>query len=137
MIGTNRERVREIRASSTTWSWLSLTFYLVSNTIYLVSNCPVGGYCRIHRLHLSRGVRPHSSKCPWHDNKQSHGEIPVMLELWGIRSTPSLLSLPVPLCPGVVEPDRVLPMGQIELRCVLMLNGIVWNRTVLTIVCLC
>ena len=29
-----------------------------------------------------------------------------MLELWGMRSTPSLPSLPGPLCPGVVAPDK-------------------------------
>ena len=52
-----------------------------------------------------------------------------MLELWGIRSTPSLPLLPGPLRPGVVVPDRVLSMGQIELKCVLMLNWITWNRT--------
>ena len=39
-----------------------------------------------------------------------------MLELWGISSTPSLPSLPGPLWPGVVAPDEVLSMGQIELR---------------------
>ena len=38
----------------------------------------------------------------------------VMLELWRIRSTPSFLSLQGPLCSGVVAPDRVLSMGQIE-----------------------
>ena len=38
-----------------------------------------------------------------------------MLELWELQSTPSLSSLPVPLWPGVVAPDRVLSMGQIEL----------------------
>ena len=31
---------------------------------------------------------------------------------------------------GVIATDRVLSMGQIELNCVLMLNWIVWNRTV-------
>ena len=36
-----------------------------------------------------------------------------MLELWGIRSTSSLLSLPDPLWFGVVAPDWVLSMGQI------------------------
>ena len=39
-----------------------------------------------------------------------------MLEFWGMWSTPSLLSLPGPLWPGVVAPDRVLSMGQIELN---------------------
>ena len=36
-----------------------------------------------------------------------------------------------PLRPGVVAPDRVLSMGQIELKCVLMLNLIAAKRTVL------
>ena len=39
-----------------------------------------------------------------------------MLELWGMRSTPSLPSLRSPLWPEVVAPDRVLSMGQIELN---------------------
>ena len=39
-----------------------------------------------------------------------------MLELWGMRNIPSLPSLPGPLRPGVVAPDRVLSMGQIELN---------------------
>ena len=45
-----------------------------------------------------------------------------MLELWGMQSTPSLPSLPVHLWPGVVAPDRVLSMGQIEQNYILMLN---------------
>ena len=40
-----------------------------------------------------------------------------MLEIWLMRSTPSLASLPGSLLPGVVAPDRVLSMGQIELNC--------------------
>ena len=38
-----------------------------------------------------------------------------MLVLWGMWSTPSLPSFPGPIWPGVVAPDRVLTMGQIEL----------------------
>ena len=38
-----------------------------------------------------------------------------MLELWGIWNTSSLPSLPGPLWLVVVAPDRVLPMGQVEL----------------------
>ena len=38
-----------------------------------------------------------------------------MLELWGMWSTPSLLSLPGSVWPGVVAPDRVLSVGQIGL----------------------
>ena len=53
-----------------------------------------------------------------------------MLALWGMRSTPSLPSLPGPLWSGVVAPDRALSIGEIELNCVLMLNWFVWFRTV-------
>ena len=40
---------------------------------------------------------------------------PVILELWGMQSIRSLPSLPAPLWPKVVVPDRVLSLGQIEL----------------------
>ena len=65
----------------------------------------------------------------WYDTKQSDDMVPVMLDLWGMQSTPSLLSLPGPLWPKVVAPNRVLSMGQIELNCILMLNWIAWNGT--------
>ena len=55
-----------------------------------------------------------SVKCPEYEAKQSDGEASVMLEFWGMQSTLSLLLFPGPL-PGVVAPDRVLSMGQIEL----------------------
>ena len=45
-----------------------------------------------------------------------------MLEVWGMQNTLLLLLLPGPLWPGVVVPDRVLSMGQIELNCVFILN---------------
>ena len=38
-----------------------------------------------------------------------------MLELWGMQSTPSLPSLPDPLWPRVVAPDRGISIGQIEM----------------------
>ena len=63
-----------------------------------------------------------------YDTKQFDGEVPEMQELWGMWNTSSLPSLPGPLCFGVVAPDRVLSMGQIELNYVLMLNWIVLNR---------
>ena len=37
------------------------------------------------------------------------------MELWGMRSTPSLQLLPGPHWPGVVAPDRIQSIGQIEL----------------------
>ena len=63
----------------------------------------------------AEGVRPPPIEYPGYDNKQSDGEAPVMLELWGIQSTPSLTLLLSPFWPGVLAPDRVLSMGQIEL----------------------
>ena len=90
---------------------------------------PVGWDCRIHRLLLCRGVRSSPRiECPGYDNKQLDNEVPVMLGHWGMRSTPSLPSLLGSLWLGVVAPDRVLSLGQIELNCVLMLNWITWNR---------
>ena len=61
------------------------------------------------------------------------GEAPVTLELWVTRSIPSLPSLPGPFWLGVVAPDRVLCIGQIEVNYILMLNWIFWNRTVFDI----
>ena len=51
------------------------------------------------------------NECPEIDTKQSDGEIPVMQEIWGMRNTPSLSSLPGLLRPRVVAHDRALCMG--------------------------
>ena len=93
-----------------------------------ISVCPVGWSCRAHWLRLCR--HPTNNECPGYVTKQFDGEVPVMLDLCEIRSTPSLPSLRGPLWLGVVAPDRALSMGQIELNYVLTLNWIVWNRTV-------
>ena len=45
-----------------------------------------------------------------------------MLELWGMLSIPLLPSIPSPLWLGEVTPDRVISMGQIELKYALILN---------------
>ena len=76
---------------------------------------------------------PPPNNCPWYDTKQSDAMVPVLLELWGMRTTPSLPLLPGLLWSGVEVPYRVLSMRQIELNCVLMLNWIVWKRTVFDI----
>ena len=88
--------------------------------------CSVGWGSRIHWLLLCKGL------IPGYDTKRSDGKVSLILELWECGVPSSFPSLPGPLWPGVVAPDRVLSMGQIELNCVLMLNGIVWNRTLLT-----
>ena len=108
-------------------SYIYIYIYIYTYT------CPVGWDCKIHQLFLCKGVRLPPQRMSWYDTKQSDGEVPVMmLELWGMRSTPSLPALPGPLWLRVVATDRVLSMGQVELTCVLMLNWIAWNRTVLT-----
>ena len=95
-----------------------------------------GGGCRTHWLHLCREIRPHPhNECPGYNTKQCDGEVLVMLVLWRMQSTPSLPSLPGPLWPRVIAPARVLSIGQIEFKCILRLNWIVWNRTVLTFNC--
>ena len=45
---------------------------------------------------LQRG-KTSPNKCPRYDTKQSDGEVPAMLELWVMRSTPLLPSLRGPL----------------------------------------
>ena len=75
-------------------------------THILTHTCQGCWGCRIYRVHLWREVILHR-KCPGYYTKQSDGKVPVMLDIWGMRSTPSLLSLPVPIWPGVVAPDNV------------------------------
>ena len=48
---------------------------------------------------------PLYNQCPGYDTKQSDGEVLVMLELWGMQSTPSSPSIPGPLWLEVVAPD--------------------------------
>ena len=70
---------------------------------------PADWCCRIHRLHLCRGVRPHSTttttttECPENYIKPSDGEL---LELWGIWSTRSLSLLLGPFSVVVVAHDN-------------------------------
>ena len=48
------------------------------------------------------------NECHGCKTKQSDGMAPVMLELWGLRSTPSLPLFPGLLKPEVVALDRLL-----------------------------
>ena len=52
------------------------------------------------------GVWTPHNECPGYDTKSSDGDVPVMLEFGGIWSTPSLPSLPDPLCSGFEVPIR-------------------------------
>ena len=58
------------------------SYRLNSPTIF-----PVVWGRRIHQLPLCRGARSPSQRVSWYDTKQSDGEVPVMLELWGLRSS--------------------------------------------------
>ena len=97
------------------WVWIrmnmSFQVKLQNDFSDLNCSCPVGLGCGIHRLHFCRGVRPRPNECPRYNIKQSDGEVPVMLDLWGMRSTPSLPLLPGPLWSGMVAPDRALSMS--------------------------
>ena len=116
-----RERIRDIRACGITWWWWQLMKkYDTSVVSVSFRNCLIsflgliGWGRRIHLLHPFSGVRL-PQWVSWYDIKLSDGEVPVTLELWGMRSTPSLPSLPGPLWTGMVVPDRILFMSQIEL----------------------
>ena len=85
----------------------------------LLHNCPVGLGRRTHRLNLSQKY-----ECPVSDTKQFNGEAPVILELWGMWSTPSLPLIPGLLWPRQSVPVRVPSMGPTEL---LVLNCNTWN----------
>ena len=78
---------------------------------------------------LYRGVRPPPNECP---------DMTQKIWWWGsckagtFRNAeyPFIAIPPCQLWLGVVVPDMVPSMGQIELNCVLNLNWSVWNRTV-------
>ena len=85
--------------------WLSLSNSI--STPYFSS--PVSWGCRIYQLHLCRGVIPPPKECPVYDAEKFDSGDRVM------PCTTSLPSLPGPLWPGMVIPEKVLSMGQIEL----------------------
>ena len=87
--------------------------------------------CSVQMSNNLKKIPP--NEFPRYDTKQSNSEAQVIVELWGMRSTPSLPSLPGSLWHEVVALDRVLSMAQIELKCVLMLNWTTWNSTWTTV----
>ena len=72
------------------------------------------------------GVKIPSNECPGYNTKQFHGEAPVMLELWGMWSTPSLSLLP--------GPQNCLTF-KLSANKWFVLNWIVRNRTVWSFNC--
>ena len=80
--------------------------------IYNFVDSPIGGNTLTE--YSQRGNPPPTNECPENDIKQSDSEVPVMPELSGMPSTPSLPLLPCPLWPERVAPAKVLCMGWIE-----------------------
>ena len=72
---------------------------------------PVGCGCRIHWLNFLYRAKTPAKSVLIYDTKQSDGQASVMVELWGMWSTPLLPSLPSSHKPGVVALDKVLCMG--------------------------
>ena len=71
--------------------------------------------CGIHRMYLCRRVRYTPNNSPRYGTKDPDGDVPVMQEVWEIRCTLSLPSLPGQLWPKAVAPDPYLstpPLGQ-------------------------
>ena len=79
-----------------------------------MTDVPVSWGRRIHPLILCRGIRLLQLVSEI-QHKKYDGEASVIMELWGMRSNPLLLSLPGPLWPGVVAMDRAVSIGQMEL----------------------
>ena len=94
--------------------------------------CPVGRCCRIHWLHICRGVRPLTSVVHMTLNNLMM-RFQYSWSFGGMQSKYLLPSLPGPLWPRGVTPDKGQSMGEIELNCVLMLNWIARNRSVMTL----
>ena len=90
-----------------------LIFSLFLHLIYLITQS--AEFVEYPDCISAKWEDPHYYECLGYDTKQFDDEAPVMLELWGMQSTPSLPLLPDPLWPRVVVPDRILSMGQIEL----------------------
>ena len=68
------------------------------NTL-LVSIDKYLGYQTLTSCPVYRGVKALINEYRDYDTKNSDGEVPVMLELWGMQSTPSLPSLHALLWP--------------------------------------
>ena len=88
---------------------------------------PLGWGCRIHRLLLCRGVRTPPTTSVLYMTLNN-----LMMRFqqwWSFREWEvplSLPSLPGPLCPGVVAPDKGPIYGLNRTNGILMLNWIIW-----------
>ena len=88
------------------------TVYYVSNTLHFKSRSHgIWHFCSYQKIAQSfraveyterftaDGLRPpRPNECPRNETKQSDGEVPVILYLWGMHSTSSMPSLSSSLC---------------------------------------
>ena len=110
-------------------NWIIWNKTVLTLTLY----CSVGWGCRIHWLHLCRGVRPHhpsTKKCPGYNTKQSDGEVPMMLGLWAMQSTPFIATASRTTLAqnGRTWLGPIYGLNRTKLHT--FLNWIVWIRTV-------
>ena len=89
---------------------------------------PLSWGCRKHWLHLCRRVR-RPQRLSWIKHLTIRWWDSSNSDEW-MTNTPLLLSISGPFCSRAVAPDRVLSISRIELNCELMINRIVWHRTV-------
>ena len=112
--------------NSTTCTFICLTFIShtecsnakrVDKSTTIILSATTGSWpsCRIHWLHHRKWER-YPQLVSIYYAKPSDGEASVMLELWRMRSTSSLLLLPGTLWQRVIVPERVPYMSQIELN---------------------
>ena len=96
------------------WIWLviHISVITVETALYsFPSSAQLAGAVEYTNC-ISVEEKDSPNECPEYDTKWSDGEVQVMLELWGMRSTPSLPLVPGPLWHGEVTPDRVLFRGK-------------------------
>ena len=86
-------------------AYIYIYIYIINNTVTIF---PVSaGAVASTTASLRRDKTPEINVV----NKQSHEEVPVVLDLRGKRRTPSLPSLPCFFWVAVIVPDRVKSMG--------------------------
>ena len=86
---------------------LLISIYL---SIYLAQAARAAEYTES----ISAERQDSANKDPVSDAKQSDGEASVILELWGMQSTPSLPWFPGSFSLGVIISEKVLSIGKIE-----------------------
>ena len=99
------------------WTVHFLIWFLVANLCLVLVNIIFNrillsrlGLQNTPSAFLQRGKTPHPNECSWYDTKLSDGEVPIMLELWEMRSNRFLPPLPGLLRPIIVALDRVLSL---------------------------